>query len=368
MADRILTFNGKTIAGPSGTGMVIVPRPATMTIRFKFYYQTNGPYSPLAEQWVKGTWTFIESGIIDYDSSYSIWDWTYTGVNASSAFYNKFNNNSDWRLKNTEILNLTCTSEITDVSNLFNGCNMIDGSFYNLYTILSNVNIRQHTDCFKFYGARKEYSADLARIPEDWGGMKPLQGRGIKLGDYIWDNGPLSNVVIPGMIEIDSNEDYEAGTIGYYEYDGYVYFTPAAILYMIEHPEVLPTGWHIPTFIEAKNAENYINNFSYRTHIFSTTGNNGFNVVSEYNSDYDEEHIVDGEGYLTYDYDRERWQYFYSAWEAYEYDYRDCIIYLVDSGYIYIGVRYSGDFDASGYFDPDETGNLYPVRLVRNHD
>lgn len=367
MADKILTFNGKMIAGPSGTGMVIVPGPPTMTIRFKFYYDTYYPYSPLNEQSVKGTWSFIESGTIDQSESYSIWDWTYTGANASSAFYNRFGNNSDLGLNDTEILNLTCTSEITDVSNLFNGCTKITGSFYNIYTILSNMNVR-HTDCFKFCGAAREYSADLARIPEDWGGMKPLQGRGIKLGDYIWDNEPLSNVVIPGMIEIDSNEDYESGTIGYYEYGGYVYFTPAAILYMIEHPEVLPAGWHIPTHIEAENTEDYLYHFSDLTLILSTRGNNGFNVVTEYNSEYDETHIVDGEGYLEYDEDKEKWQYYYSAWHQYEYDYRDSIDYIIDRGYIYIGVCYSGGFSVSDRFYPDETGELYPVRLVRNHD
>ena len=64
MADKILTFNGKSISGPSGTGMAIVRGPATMAIRFKFYYLTKYPYSPLDEQWIKGSWTFIESDTI----------------------------------------------------------------------------------------------------------------------------------------------------------------------------------------------------------------------------------------------------------------------------------------------------------------
>lgn len=30
MADKILTFNGKTISGPNGTGMVVLKEPARL--------------------------------------------------------------------------------------------------------------------------------------------------------------------------------------------------------------------------------------------------------------------------------------------------------------------------------------------------
>lgn len=274
MADKILTFNGKTISGPSGTGMAIVRGPATMTIRFKFYNGIDEPYSPLDEQWVKGTWNFIESDIIDND--YSIWDWTYTGTNASNAFYNKFSNDSEGRLIATEILNLTCTSEITDVSNLFNGCTYINGSVYDIYTILSSKNVR-HTDCFKNW--RLDISTiaqEMVSIPEDWGGLKPLTGRGIKIGNSVWDNESIGLVSIPNMVEIEPDQMFEPGTIGYMEYDDIIYYTVDAIKYLIAHQELLPSGWHIPTQEEAIDFYNNVS--SNAKPIFNTTGTNGFNV------------------------------------------------------------------------------------------
>ncbi len=48
MADKILTLNGKSITGPSGTGMVIIdipdlPEPATNTLRFDFGDKSYDP-------------------------------------------------------------------------------------------------------------------------------------------------------------------------------------------------------------------------------------------------------------------------------------------------------------------------------------
>lgn len=277
MADKILTFNGKMISGPSGTGMAIVRGPATMAIRFKFYYETNYPYSPLNQQWVKGTWTFIESGTIDEYNSYSIWDWTYTGANASSAFYNKLNgDDTGWTLNDVEILNLTCTSEITDVSNLFNGCTRIISSVYDIYTILSSMNIL-HTDCFKNWCIDiSSVAQEMVSIPEDWGGLKPLSGRGIKIGNNVWDNESIGLVSIPDIVEIEPDQMFEPGTIGYMEYDGITYYTLDAIKYLIAHQELLPTGWHIPTQEEALDF--YNNMPGSAKAVFNTTGTNGFNV------------------------------------------------------------------------------------------
>ena len=363
MADKILTFNGKTISGPSGTGMAIVRGPATMTIRFKFINNVSAnPYSPLNEQWVKGTWTFIESRSDQY-SDYSIWDWTYTGANVSKAFYNKFNDDTDWRLAYTEILNLTCTSEITDVSNLFNGCTKMIGSPYNIYTTLSSMNIR-HTDCFKNWPLNKSSVAqDMVSIPEDWGGLKPLIGKGIKIGNSVWDNASIGLVSIPDIVEIEPDQMFDPGTIGYMIYDGITYYTVEAFKYLIAHQELLPSGWHIPTQEEAID---FYNNIQHNSKpVFNTTGPNGFNVQTtmpeeaggniKYGCDGTLE-FIDGEwGLAWYDDGFQHDGIEYAAIDAY-------ISFEACYGTLYLNTPSQQFPDPYEYIED----NMIPVRLVRD--
>jgi hypothetical protein len=275
MADKILTFNGKTISGPSGTGIAIVLGPATMTIRFKFTNTEDcagEPYNPTEETWSKGSWTFIESGEDEDDNTYTVWEWTYTGANVSNAFKGKF---SDY-LYYTEIVNMNCTSEITNVSGLFYGCTYMI-SVTDAYTQLSRISPNYHTDCFKNCGlGTSSVAQEMVSIPEDWGGLKPLTGRGIKIGNSVWDNESLGLVSIPDIAEIEPDQMFEHGTIGYMEYDGITYYTVDAIKYLIAHQELLPSGWHIPTQDEAID---FYDNLQYNAKpVFNTTGTNGFNV------------------------------------------------------------------------------------------
>lgn len=121
MADKILTFNGKTISGPSGTGMVILdipelPEPEAMTLRFQF---SDKSYDPTGVN-SKGTWTKVQHPFNN------IWDWTCTDTSWATAFGGggtgipgKF---ADYEHNKVMVIDSGDTSAVTDFSRLFQNC------------------------------------------------------------------------------------------------------------------------------------------------------------------------------------------------------------------------------------------------------
>lgn len=371
MADKILTFNGKTISGPSGTGMAIVRGPATMTIRFKFTaVRYSGIYDPSEDSWEKGTWTKIS----EVENEYTIWDWTYTGSNASRAFYNKFQN-SNYGNGCIEIISFNCTSEITNVSGLFEDAWRLSGDKLAIYNTLSNLNI-QHENCFRNCGiGTKSGAQSLTSIPaESWGGLKPAQGNGIQIGDYVWDNGIITALInIPGLRKLGFEEEYQPGDIVYYEIDGIPRYSPAAIQYMINHPEVLPSGWHIPTLAEAQSFESYSEHIGYYsvTSIVRTTGSNGFGIDVDDEGQYDSDWpVIKNDGYLSNiaqsypTLETGPWYVETYRWN----DYPSATSYLCDGGKLTFDVEYGGIIYVDNADYSTDTNHLYPVRLVRDHD
>lgn len=175
MADKIVKFNGKILSGLNGNGIAIQRGSPTMTIRFKFTNNSSrdpGNFDPSDAECKKGTWNKIEEVV----NEYSIWDWIYTGANASRAFYGIFDYDYNY---DKEIISINCTSEITDVSELFKNCVELDGLSI-AYNYLSQMTVK-HDNCFYRAGGNLQQYAEIADIPEDWGGTKPLTGRGIKL-------------------------------------------------------------------------------------------------------------------------------------------------------------------------------------------
>jgi hypothetical protein len=334
-----------------------------MTIRFKFTNTEDcagEPYNPTEETWSKGSWTFIESGEDEDDNTYTVWEWTYTGANVSNAFKGKF---SDY-LYYTEIVNMNCTSEITNVSGLFYGCTYMI-SVTDAYTQLSRISPNYHTDCFKNCGlGTSSVAQEMVSIPEDWGGLKPLTGRGIKIGNSVWDNESLGLVSIPDIAEIEPDQMFEPGTIGYMEYDGITYYTVDAIKYLIAHQELLPSGWHIPTQDEA--IDFYDNLQGNAKPVFNTTGTNGFNVPTT-KPDKAGGVIEDGyDGELEFN-DRE-W-----GLGSYEYNefYHDCVAYAAIDAYISFESSYGSlDITIPSQQWPDPyyviDHKMILVRLVRD--
>ena len=118
MADKILTFNGKTISGPSGIGMVIVkeqePTLPPMTLRFQF---SNPDYNPTEEtfsQWFQGDWTEVES-------QNNQWDWTCESDDWSSIFTEAFTDSENL----VSIIDAGDTSSVTSTSYMFEGCSSL---------------------------------------------------------------------------------------------------------------------------------------------------------------------------------------------------------------------------------------------------
>lgn len=360
MANKIVKFNGKTLSGLNGNGIAIQHGSPTITIRFQFNYYIIGGrpqvYDPSLQNWPKGKWTKIE----DKYGYYVIWDWTYTGFNASNPFHTI--NHTSLPVEDIEIISINCTSEITNISSLFKECYGIEAGIESAYNTLSQLNVT-YTDCFKFCGLNRETGAqEMTKVPETWGGLKPLTGNGIKIGDYIWDNSLLGSVDIPNMIELNEYDEYNVGDIGYYynyDDDNY-YYTPEAVYYMIEHPEILPNGWHIPTLAEAQNFEQFMDHEDIsKKAIFNTYGNNGFDLGITYNPEYDEEYM-ENEGILKYD-DSHGWVH---SSTGYSY----ITQYIINDGYISIYLSYGTYVYVNTYSYRNETGTLYPVRLVRDHD
>ena len=112
MADKILTFNGKTISGPSGTGMIILdipelPEPEAMTLRFQFSDKSYDPTGVTS----KGTWTKVQHPFSN------IWDWTYNEATWREAFYNKFTSPDNI----VDIIDAGDTSGVTSLYRTFSG-------------------------------------------------------------------------------------------------------------------------------------------------------------------------------------------------------------------------------------------------------
>lgn len=365
MADKILTFNGKTISGPSGNGMAVLRGDPDMTIRFKF--TNNSPFDPTESQtWSKGTWAKVDEGQGE-EYPYTVWDWTYSGHSVAGAFKGAFEYVDIYEI---EIVSLECSSGITDVTELFMECNM-DSGIMIAYNALRSKNVR-HERCFTRCGlmSYENYNACgkyLPNIPVEWGGCKPLTGNGCQIGDYIWSNQLCGMINIPGIVEVSDEQDYEPGTIGYYKNasDGNYRYTPAAIKYMIDHPEVLPVGWHIPTREEAENIDDYLGR-TYCNALYDSYGNNGLNIGIYYD-DYEERTYANNDGVMLYSDYSGGWYYDdgYGAGSN-----AATIMYLCDGNYyMYSDTRYGGDLNCGDYDNYlTETGYLYTVRLVRDHD
>ena len=118
MADKILTFNGKTISGPSGTGIVMIkeqePTLPPMTLRFQF---SKSDYDPTEESFshnFQGNWTQVES-------QYNQWDWTCESDDWSNIFTNAFTNTENL----VSIIDSGDTSSVTNTSSMFEGCSSL---------------------------------------------------------------------------------------------------------------------------------------------------------------------------------------------------------------------------------------------------
>lgn len=118
MADKILTFNGKSISGPSGTGIVMirVPEPTLppMTLRFQF---SNPNYDPTEESFshnFQGNWTQVES-------QYNQWDWTCESDNWGSIFSDAFTDTENL----VSIIDAGDTSSVTNTSTMFERCSSL---------------------------------------------------------------------------------------------------------------------------------------------------------------------------------------------------------------------------------------------------
>ena len=111
MADKILTFNGKTISGPGGTGMVILdipelPEPEAMTLRFQFSDKSYDPTGVTS----KGTWTKVQHPFSN------IWDWTYDNADWSNVFKGALNDSTNI----VDVIDAGDTSKVTNCEGLFN--------------------------------------------------------------------------------------------------------------------------------------------------------------------------------------------------------------------------------------------------------
>ena len=124
MADKILTFNGKTISGPSGTGTVIIdipvlPEPAANTLRFDFGDKSYDP--TVAGVGSSGTWTKLSHPFNN------IWDWTNTNTSWATAFGNTMNPGAfaDYENNPVKVIAAGDTSSVTDFSRFFAWCTAI---------------------------------------------------------------------------------------------------------------------------------------------------------------------------------------------------------------------------------------------------
>lgn len=123
MADKILTFNGKSILGPSGTGMVIIdipdlPEPAANTLRFDFGDKNYDP--TVAGVGTSGTWTKLSHPFNN------IWDWTNTNTSWATAFGGGSATNpgafADYENNPVKVIAAGDTSSVTDFSRFFQNC------------------------------------------------------------------------------------------------------------------------------------------------------------------------------------------------------------------------------------------------------
>ena len=114
MADKMLTFNGKTISGPSGTGIVIVKEPEPTlpprTLRFQF---SKSDYDPIdAGVGSSGTWTKVDS------TTLNIWDWTKSSISFHTAFSKAFADSDNF----VSIIAAGDTSAVTSMRAMFQNC------------------------------------------------------------------------------------------------------------------------------------------------------------------------------------------------------------------------------------------------------
>lgn len=119
MANKIVTFNGKTLSGPGGIGMVIVKEPEPtlppMTLRFQFSDLNYDPSEEYFSQWFAGEWRKVES-------QYNQWDWTCDWMDSwSNIFTDAFTDPENL----VSIIDAGDTSSVTNTSTMFDGCSSL---------------------------------------------------------------------------------------------------------------------------------------------------------------------------------------------------------------------------------------------------
>ena len=120
MAKKLVTFNGKTIAGPNGAaGMLTtyeMPPCADMTLRFAFSQPGYNPTGVTS----KGTWTQVEHPYMN------VWDWTCTDTSWATAFggggIGKPGKFADYEHNKVMVIDSGDTSVVTDFSRFFQNC------------------------------------------------------------------------------------------------------------------------------------------------------------------------------------------------------------------------------------------------------
>lgn len=132
MADKILTFNGKTISGHSGTGIVIVKEPEPTlpprTLRFQF---SKSDYDPIdAGVGSSGTWTKVTTAMLN------TWDWTNENSSWASSFKDAF---TEPTVNEVSIIEAGDTHSVTDFSRLLQNCTGIKEVCYIDTSGASNV-------------------------------------------------------------------------------------------------------------------------------------------------------------------------------------------------------------------------------------
>lgn len=167
MADKILTFNGKTISGPSGTGMVMVkeqePTLPPMTLRFQF---SKNDYDPtIAGVGPSGTWTKVSTATLN------TWDWTNLNSSWASAFKDAF---TEATINMATIIEAGDTHSVTDFSRLLQNCAGIKEVCYIDTSGASDVLLMFSgcTNCVKFSDLNFSNATDVRGVFQNCRKMK----------------------------------------------------------------------------------------------------------------------------------------------------------------------------------------------------
>ena len=167
MADKIVTYNGKTISGPNGTGMVMVKAPEPtlppMTLRFQF---TKNDYDPtVAGVGTSGTWTKVSTATLN------TWDWTNTNSSWASSFMDAF---TDATVNMATIIDAGDTHSVTDFSRFLSNCSGIKEVCHIDTSGASNVFLMFNgcTNCVKFSDLNFSNATDVRAVFQNCRKMK----------------------------------------------------------------------------------------------------------------------------------------------------------------------------------------------------